>query len=286
MLCHPEKLAATTSDSGTGVSTRMDPTASSFITDAMGPELSECLPQVVIEQSLEEAIRHQWQQFVAVKRPRSGTESICAWWRETGLKSFKYIAPIARKYLTMLSTSADTERLFSRTKFFCRDEKGRISSQTLNLLVRLSSLLLDPTFDRSLLYRTIEAARRQASPGVHEEPPLTGAAAMMAKAIRCPAASADNLVFYDSDGVYDEQDVAMDELSRVLLQTGNPSETCGPPAVSPVMPPPPSPCLQVAGIVPDLAGPSRLADSAQLASLARDGPDAASEAGSPEHDVA
>ena len=66
------------------------------------------------------------------------------WWRDVGTCLYPHLAPIARRFLSVLATSAAVERVFSRTKFWARDERGRIGDAALERCTSLGAYLSAP----------------------------------------------------------------------------------------------------------------------------------------------
>jgi hypothetical protein len=74
------------------------------------------------------------------------------WWKTVGSAKYQYVEPIARKYFSALASSAQIERTFSNAKFWCRDERGRISDDMLELLTILHSIISQPDFDLATIF--------------------------------------------------------------------------------------------------------------------------------------
>ena len=65
------------------------------------------------------------------------------WWRDTGSGRYGYIAPVARGFFSCVTSSAQVERVFSKAKFWSRDEKGKISDHHLDICTCVSWELLN-----------------------------------------------------------------------------------------------------------------------------------------------
>lgn len=67
-----------------------------------------------------------------------------SWWRTTGQK-FKFLLPLAQKYMTPLATSAIVEGCFSKAKRWCSDQRSCISDLRFDVLTTLGSVLATKT---------------------------------------------------------------------------------------------------------------------------------------------
>lgn len=80
------------------------------------------------------------------------------WWRTTGTHEFPFVAPVARVFFSAISSSAQTERLFKKTKVWCEAEQGLTSDNTLEVLTVVSLALSNPNFDlKSLFFEASES---------------------------------------------------------------------------------------------------------------------------------
>lgn len=71
-------------------------------------------------------------------------EDPLVWWSTVGSSIFHDISHMARKYLTPMASTAPVERTFSAAKFFVREERNRLSDETLDVVVSLNSYLGRP----------------------------------------------------------------------------------------------------------------------------------------------
>lgn len=95
------------------------------------------------ERTVQERVRAELFEFLFDK-------SVSCTWAESPLKvwaalstfpacKFQGVARLARKYLMSMVSNAETERLFSTAKFFCRDERGRTSDDNVSMLTMLNA---------------------------------------------------------------------------------------------------------------------------------------------------
>lgn len=92
------------------------------------------------------AIVQQLQQYKRMKRQPLRSDPLL-WWRDHGALEYDLLAPIARRYLSVLCTSADVERVFSCAKRYTRDERGRTSDSHVDMLTCLHRAFTSPEFD-------------------------------------------------------------------------------------------------------------------------------------------
>lgn len=105
---------------------------------------------------MDEEIRHKaasdWFLFVNDQVRIDANADPLMWWRTIGSTKYPYVEPIARKYFSALASSAQIERTFSNAKFWCRDERGRVSDDMLELLTILHSIISQPDFDLARVF--------------------------------------------------------------------------------------------------------------------------------------
>jgi hypothetical protein len=89
------------------------------------------------------------------------------WWFEKGRVNFPHIAPLARKYLIVVATSAGVERVFSEAKFWARDERALIGDEMLDVCVVLGSVFRQPGFDKSSIFASYSPPKRAAPSHSH-----------------------------------------------------------------------------------------------------------------------
>ena len=80
-------------------------------------------------------------------------EDAHAWWHTIGSADYRFVEPIARKYFSILGSTAAVERVFSNAKFWCRQERARIGDDLLEIVTMLSMLMCRADFDASLIFR-------------------------------------------------------------------------------------------------------------------------------------
>lgn len=108
------------------------------------------------EVSLEERIAIQYDNYVATPFP-AATSTSCPlrWWRDTGSLLYPLLAPVARMCLAVLATSAPVERVFSRAKFWTRDERGGTGDDLVSECTSLGVQFSQPGFDLTALFSDI-----------------------------------------------------------------------------------------------------------------------------------
>ena len=103
-------------------------------------------------------VRAAWQFYWAMDEADVDTNALM-WWKVNGQSSqLRFVAPIARKYMSALATSAVIERVFSRAKRWCRDEKGRMSAFNVEVCTNSGTVLSQESFDLNTLYGDLHAS--------------------------------------------------------------------------------------------------------------------------------
>lgn len=117
---------------------------------------SPAVGAATVETPLDVRAAAEFDRYVATMFPGlTSVDCPLRWWRETGQSMFPLLAPVARMCLSVLATSAPVERVFSRAKFWTRDERGGTGDDVVSECTSLGVLFSQPGFDLTSLFADI-----------------------------------------------------------------------------------------------------------------------------------